>query len=442
VGDVVRKRLGLPGVNIELIIELKGAVDLDGLRRALAALHRVYPATASRLACSSITGRPRWRLNSDPLDFQHALQVRSLDPPTAAELHRQSERLLISPLNAASQPPLQFRLLRGLSAGDVLLMRWPHALMDVRGGTIVLEELERLYQEAPDPQSLRSAGDELRDDAKRLISTLPPLERARCLLGKAQAAQPPGWQDARLGQGPIVLDGRGLHYTLRRLSPEQTQALRDNSMRICGFARLGDYIRACAIEALHHVVPRPLPPGTGYSTMQLIDNRRRRQRAPVCHNFFSALPIYVPAKIAPDRQATADLISKSTAEMLSSGIIARRFAALKDMSRLPPSALATLMQRSLTVERRSVFGRGLGQAPSLPMGFMGSFSRPMPTFCGAELRGVYGLGVILPHEGFAVNLNTPNDQLYITGTYFEPRVTSEVMNSFLDRFIAALLDPS
>ena len=199
-------------------------------------------------------------------------------------------------------------------------------------------------------------------------------------------------------------------------------------------------MRACAVQALHRVVPQPQPQGVGYSTMQLVDNRKRRQRAPVCHNFFSALPVYVPVEIAPDRRATADLISTQTAEMLSSGLIARRWAAMKTLGCLPPSILATIIQRSLSVEKRSILGRGLGQPPSLPMGFMGSFSRPMSTFCGAPLNGVYGMGVIPPHEGFAVNLNTPNERLYITATYHEPFVPRDVINSFLDHLNAALLD--
>jgi hypothetical protein len=306
----------------------------------------------------------------------------------------------------------------------------------------VIEELERLYQEKPDLRSLNSAGDELRDDVTRLISGFSALERARLVFGQARGDQPPNWRDAQLAQGPVVNDGRGLHYTVRCLSPEQTTALRDNALRVCGFARLGDFVRACAIQALDRVVPRPQPRGAGYSTRQLIDARKRRQRAPVCHNFFSALPIYVPAAIASDRRATADVISESTVRMLSAGLVARRFAALQIMSRLPPSALALILARSLTADGRSAPGEGLGTSPSLPLGFIGSFTRPMPTFCGAKLLGVYGVGAIWPQEGFALNLNTPNDRLYITGTYFEPRVTADAMNSLLDHFVAALLDPT
>jgi hypothetical protein len=180
--------------------------------------------------------------------------------------------------------------------------------------------------------------------------------------------------------------------------------------------------------------------------MQLIDARRRRARrkhAPVCRNFFSALPIYVPAQIASDRCATAKLISARTREMLSAGLVARRFAVLERLSRVPVSVMARIMRAALAAGPRSLLGRGLAYAPSLPMGFMGAFSRPLPSFCGAPWRNTYGVGVILPHEGFGLNLTTANDpnRLNITATYFEPRISGAVISTFLDRFVEALLDP-
>jgi hypothetical protein len=442
VGNEVRRRLGLPGINVLILLELGGTLDLEGFQRALEGVYRLYPATGGRLERSFLSGRPRWRLDAEP-DLRRAVRVQHLQQPTPQDLHRETEQLLRSPLDVARGPLLQFHLWRGLATGDVLAMRWPHALMDARGGMIVLEEIQRLHEEQPDPAALHSAGDELRDDVGELLADLSAWARLRALFSGAEGALPPEWVDARLAAGPVVNDGRGLHYLVRHLDAEQARQVRDTSMRVCGFARLGDFVRASAIRALHRTIRRPLPPHAGYSTRQLVDNRKRRQRAPVCHNFFSALPVYVPAAIADDRRATADVISESTAQALASGLIARRYAAMERMSRVPVRIMAGLMERALRADPRSRLARGLGNSPSLPMGFMGSFSRALPTFCGAEWRDVYGVGVILPHEGFGLNLTTPNDpdRLNVTATYFEPRVTRAVMSSFLDRFLEALMDP-
>jgi hypothetical protein len=442
VGDEVRTRLGAPGTSIQVLLELKGPLDLAGFKQALEGLYRLYPATGGRLDRSTVSGRPRWRLDAEP-DQRRALRVRMLRPGTAEELHLQRNRLLRGRLNFEQGPLLRFYLLRGLPAGDVLVMRWPHALMDARGGMILLEELQRLYEEQPDPRSLSSVGDELRDDVGELIADLSLPQRLRALCGGAQGELPANWEDARLASGPVGTNPAGLHYLLRQLSTEQVQRIRDASMRVCGFARMGDFVRACAIRALHRTIAQPPPPHGGYSTMQLVDNRKRRQQAPVCHNFFSALPVFVPAAIADDRRAVADVISESTARALSSGLIARRFAALERMSRLPASIMARLMERALRADPGSMLRRGLANAPSLPMGFMGAFSRPLRTFCGAEWLDVHGVGAILPHEGFGLNLTTPNDpnRLNVTAAYFEPRVTRELMESLLEHLVEALLDP-
>ena len=148
-------------------------------------------------------------------------------------------------------------------------------------------------------------------------------------------------------------------------------------------------------------------------------------------------------KIADDRRATADVIAEYTAEALSSGLIATKYAAMERLARLPVSVLVELMLRAYRPGAPRFLKRGLANTPSLPMGFMGSFTKPLPSFCGAGWDNVYGMGVIMPHEGFGLNLTTPNDskRLNITATYFEPCVTSATMETFLDRFIGALMDP-
>jgi hypothetical protein len=329
--------------------------------------------------------------------------------------------------------------------GDVLAMRWPHALMDARGGFTVLEELQRLYEQRVDPESLESTNEELRDDVGELIAKFSLLGRTRMLFGGAHGGIPADWEDAHLASGSVVNDGRGLHYMVRYLSAAQVKQIHDASMRVCGSARIGNFVRACGIYALHRTIPQPLPPHAGYSTMQLIDARRRRggrKCVPLCRNFFSALPICIPQDIASDRRATTNLIAAATREMLSQGLVARRFAVLERLSRVPVSVMARIMEASLTADKRSMLGRGLGRAPSLPMGFMGGFSRPLPTFCGAEWLNVHGAGAILPHEGFGLNLIPGNDpqRINIMVTYYEPRVTKELISTFLDRFIESLLD--
>ena len=442
VGDALRRRVGLPGVNILFLLELEGRLDVVGFQRAVRALHKLYPASAAVLECAPVTGRPRWRLGHAFSSSTAWFEEQRFDPSTPTEMQSRAQELLRRPLDCRRRPPVQFVLWRGLPEGDVLAMRWPHFLMDARGGAVLLEEIQRLYEEKAEPDGLSSIGDENRDDVGELLGKLAPKARCTALVSGAKDAQPNEGEILRLGDGPVEYDARGLRFLARPLDAEQTQRIRDASLRVCGFARLGDFLRACAIQALHRTI-RPLRrSGCGYTTMQLVDNRKRRQRGPICHNFFSALPVYIPTAIADDRKAVADRIAEATAAALSSDMIARRYAALEQLARVPPSLLAELTRCGIRMGPRSLLGRTLAKSPSLPMGFMGAFSRAMTEFCGAHWKNVYGMGVILPHEGFGLNLNTPNDpqRLNVTATFYEPRIRGAVMSEFLDRYVAALLD--
>ena len=256
-GNELRKRMGLTGINVQLILELRGPLDLDGFKSALTCLHRLYPATGARLECTPITGQPRWRLDGETR-MSSAVRLHTLNPTTREQMHAQIQELLRTPLDTRSGPLVQFHQFRGLPAGDILAMRWPHALMDARGGMIVLEQIQQLYEEKPSPHTLQSLGDEDRDDVGKLIAQIETKERVKALGGKTLGSLPKDWQDIHLGSGPPVNDPQGLHYTVRHLDLEQAQQVRDTSMRVCGFARMGDFVRACAIQALHRTTePSP-----------------------------------------------------------------------------------------------------------------------------------------------------------------------------------------
>jgi len=427
--DQVRKRLGLPRTIIQLHLEMRGQLDVDGLRRALSALYRVYPAAGSRLQPSPVTGRPRWRLDVDMPDFNRVVRVHRLAQPSADELHRQTEMLLASPIDTVQLPPVQFHVFRGPGPGDLVVVRWPHAFMDARGGATLLEELERLYREAPDPDVLSSAGDELREDFAGLIAGIASMDRPRLLLdvlrGMSRVKQP----ERRLPRPRVRREFGPMRYLVRRFSPRQTRQVMATALRVCGLARFSDFLRASAIRALSRATPGP--PHFGYSTLNLVDSRKRRQRGPVCRNLFSALPICVPTELAAHRRAVADLIQQQNATMLASREPARRLAAAHMLAQLPTAVLAAVMHRGLMP----------GDSPSLPMGFMGPFARPMPTFCGAELVNIYGLRP--PHlgSGFAVDVNSAQDRLNIACVYCESSLATKTANAFLDDLAAALVSP-
>ncbi len=437
--DQAMRRVGLPGTNIHLCLELNGHLDVDGLKRAVQALWRVYPATGARLERSSITGRPRWRLGAPPADASCVVRVCEFAATRELDIHGRIEGLLNEPIDLRGLPPVRFVVFRGHSEGDRLVARWPHPLMDGRGGVTLLEELDRLYRGSTDFRSCVTAGDESRRDFAELVREAPLVLKPREVLSSTANLRPQGWRTARLSDG-IPLDRLGaVRFMLRRLTPEQTRTAKQISLRVCGFARFGDFVRACAIRALDRVMPRPLPSDAGYCTLNLIDLRKRRQIAPVCRNLTNALPMYIPARIAQDRKAVADLARDQMATMLQSRTMLLRLATVHRFTFLPTSLLVNVLHHRLVATGLKGLPSGMGNAPSLPLGLIGSFSKGMPTFCGAELTNIYGLRPVPFQTGISVDVNEAQDRINVAAMYYEPAISTTRMAGFLDDFAAGLM---
>ncbi|MBI5864757.1 MAG: hypothetical protein HZB38_09660 [Planctomycetes bacterium] len=426
--DEAWRRCSLPGVDIWILLECDGAIDMKGLSTALRALQRCYPAAAARLHPPGWLGFPRWDFRDDPPAAFHADAGRADSGADFGWL----EELLRSRLDWSVHAP--FQIYRFTSdTGDRLLFRWPHAFADARGGVTLIEELARLYDEQTPCERATSVEDELREDAGNLsrkeVSAAAPVQakprrsiRAVRLVDAA-AGKPP----ARMG------------VEIRRLSVAQAAAVREASLRVCGVARFADFIRSSAIRALHELVGQPAGPNLGYSSMHLIDQRRKRDSGPVCHNVFSAVPVWVDAAIAADRRASADAVADALRDSLADGSARRQWRRMGWLSRIPTGLLACAFARSLR-SATSFLPEGLANAPSVPLGFMGPLARPRTTFCGAKLVNILGLRPASWHAGFAINVNAAQDRMNIAAAFFEPHVPRARISALLDRYVELLLD--
>ncbi len=440
--DEAARRLGLPSVHIHIHLELGGQLDVPAFKRALTALYHVYPTAAARCEISPLTGRPRWRLDGDPPDLERVVRIHRVEPATEAQLHRQIEDLLTAPIDLVNHPAVRFHVFRGLPRGDVLAMRFAHALMDARGGSLLLEELDSLYEQHPDPATLTSAGDERRCDYADLLAGTSLWRRVNIALRWLRRSGRQADRVAQLAQVSLAPSRFGrIRLDVRRLSPEQTRQVQDNALRVCGFGRFGDFLRACAIQALHRVTPQPVAPDAVYKTLNLINNRKRRQRGPVCWNLTSALSIAVPARLADDRRHVAELIQEQMVDHLATQQALRQFVTLSLLMHAPTSIVASMIRRGWTAQARR-HGFGLAPPPSLPLGLMGPFSRPMPTFCGVKLINYYGFATVRPRPGLAVDVNLTADRMNICGSHYDGLIPTETLTGLLDGLIERLLDPA
>lgn len=434
--DRAGARLSLPGAFIHAHLEMAGQVDAEGMKRALAGIHRLYPATQARLECSALDGRPRWRLHCPPWDLNRLVRVHHVKPATEAEIHHQVDALINQRIDLVTLPPLQFHVLRGLASGDWVVVRWPHAFMDFRGGLIILDVMERLYQEGVDPLSLRSAGDELLDGLGRRLQaeerkTAPADELRPDITGRPIDLQLPPCPDFR-NLGP-------LRTAVRRLDHRQCSIAQEISARSCAPARFGAYVRACAIQALHRALSESAGHGSVYSVPYILEGREPPYRSPVCHNVFSLDRLHVPVEMAPDRAAVARFLHEGTAQMIQRSLVTGHLKRVLDITRLPPAILGAIVRHSL-INPPSARGRGdFGAPPSLPMGFSQAFGRDGRRFCGAELRYVHAFRPPLPRAGIGLQVVAEQGRLAICGLCYEVRWA--MMNRILDDFVEALLNP-
>lgn len=416
--DEAWRRCGLPGVDIHLHLAFDGRIDVERLALAYVKLLKRYPIVDA-VRCAD-----RW--HAAPAPRPHG----AIHEVPAADFNRTAEVLLNSRIEGAA-PPLQMHIIRGDDAGDRLIVRWPHALADARGGVTLLEEIARLDRDRTPMGGLASAGDELRDDFGALDMNARGSEDAR-----------PGARHGGKSTHPILhlassrpLPGERVGLEVRTLTPDQTRAAIAASVQACGIARFADYLRATGIAVLDSLIPAQTPPDAAYSTIHLVDNRKRRDAAPVCHNVFSTIPVIIPAAIAQDRAAVGDLIQSAARAALERGDPAARLRKLRLLARLPHALVARTMAWMLLSGRRWL-PTGLASAPSLPLGFIGPPGRDLADFCGARLDGIYGVRVPSLHAGYAVNLNLAEDRLTIAMSFFEPRLPRSLAVEFVNRLAA------
>lgn len=436
--DDARALCGMSGTDIHGVCEFHGRLDLDGLIRALRCLHRRFPLTSARLERALLTGNPRWRLDAEAPDLDAFIRVHDCAGASAREV--QAEHLahgLGLRHDWRRRIPLQFDVLRGAEPGDVLLIRLPHALMDARGVVFLLEELAALYRQGAQPATTAAAGDERLDDWGALGPSLSPWGALRAVLRQrgAPSAQPRG-TPIRLcppgfGGGPSRL----AHLVLR-LSPAQTVAVHDAAARTCGFGRLGEFLRAAAICALHEAAAALACPGEVYTAFHLIELRRARRRGARLRNLFVAAPLTIPRERAGDCRAAADCIHEQLSAFLRGGGRLRQMALLRLLATIPAGLSARVTAQTLRTGR-SWLPLGLESPPSLALGLLSAPGRPLRDFCGAELVNFYGLQPPSP-AGFIANLNLTEDRMNVSLAYDARQIAAQTIEFLGRRFVRQL----
>ena len=439
--DAALRRMGLPGSHAHVHVELAGELDLPKFRSTVAALHRRYPVLAARQCLELATGRPRWRLDAPKPNLERVVRLHRVEPATEARLHEQLNTLFTLPVDATTQPPMQFHVFRGLARGDVLVLRWPHALLDGRGALMLLDELDRLWSvdAGTDVDAVRSAGDELRNDYPALLDDRSVLDRLKLIAPRKSVTRRRGKPVVRLASASAMRPAGPLRFIVRNLTAEQTRAVRAHAAALEPTARLSDFIRASALRAMGASLPEPPPPNAVYTMLSYLDGRRQRPGA-VCWNLTAAVPLTVPATIVEDRARVATLLRAQMTAHLADRTALRHYATMWLMTRPPTAYVAALIRAGLgggARGERPVLARLL---PSLPLGILGPSERGLARLCGVPVHNYHAFRTVLPEHGFALDVNMTAERLNVSGVCLTAQVTVETLAALMDRFVANLLE--
>ena len=431
--DAASRRLGLPEATIQLVLELDGRLDVPRIRQAVAAVQRAYPVLRASCEISAWTGRPRWRLYPKQGSAAEPVQVHDASPSVDAPVTDILERFLARPRPAL---PLELRVYQGRSGGDLVLVRWPHALMDGRSGYSIVEDIDRLFHEPAALAERVCAGDEY---AERL---LPGSLRERIRAALRALSRPAGSTPrfAHLASGPIPANLGRLRCITRPLTPDQIVRARQRAEQLCGPGNLGLYLRACGLRALHQTMPRAVPGDALYTVLNVLDNRRKRQHAAVCRNLTSSLSLTVPAAVVMDRRHVGRMLRQQMRAHVRARSMTQIASLLWLLTRLPTAWLGAAVYSNLRPGRCAEPRLGAIPPPSLPIGLVPPFVRPMRTFCGVGLRNYYGCRPAVPDTGFAIDANLTPERLNLTGVCYENRVDVQTLTALVDRMVTALLE--
>lgn len=450
-GDAALRAGGLPGSNCLGLFCLEGRVDVVGLRRAIAALYDVHPVANARLVQSGPGRRPRWRLGASQPDWTRALVVHEIPPTGTGAVHAAAEELLNQPLDPTREPPVQWHVLRAPDGNDVVAIRWPHPLMDAKGGELFHVELNRLYHE---PGHAVVEADGADDPITAWINRCPRRQQRRLLRETVRNRPPSDPPPATLAQPSSDQPPGRYRYSVRTLDADAHGRVRQNAAACCGLGGLSAYQAASALRAMQRTLRCDATANLRFSTRWLMSLRPPRNPRGMFFNAFSFVPLEVGPEEVADRNAVACRFADRIRPALRAQIrLGQRPSRRRERDQAAtnedvdpsglPFLLVTRAARRLPFwllrshRLRAAFG---ATPPALPMSQIGPFVKPLETFCNCRVRNYLGMFTVPPTRGYTLQINEFNGQLNLLLAYLDGRVDERTADAYLDLLVADLLE--
>ncbi|MFQ5410920.1 MAG: condensation domain-containing protein [Phycisphaerae bacterium] len=421
------RRLGHCGFLCQTHVWLKGRLDLDALRRAVAKLHQDYPILSARLVTPGDKSAPYWQSESrSEVDLREA----TLDGSDNAAVWHYAENLFTEPLDLHQQAPIAFHLLHWPDARDVLIVRFSHALMDGKAPEFMLSELNRRHESArtsPLTDQLKSCttgSDEMADYLDRFDRR----HRLRAALRVVGSHIKLPVRSATLAQQdePSWIT-EPTRILVRTLDTDQTAALTERVKRLCGFANLAPAVLAGIFRAIHFLTPHKEHRRSGFKTDVPLNLRPPGIAEPIFRNFMSFIQMSAMEAEMGDRDQLTRTLNAKMRDQLRRGI---------DLGNLQMMAIMARHEKLLA---RHLLERMRKDPIALGFGFLGPVIPGLETFLDQEVEWLYTLNSALSPPGVVLQVNQFRGRMNLILTYISEAVPEPLAESFLDTIMEDLL---
>lgn len=342
------RRAGFAGNSCQIVLELAGEVQVNGLRRRLEAVFGQHAILRSRPGGMFW---PAWKLRSGRAESP---EIRVHEDESGI-----CQRLFNEPLATKRGELMRFDLVKRPGNRMTLVFTWAHALMDAPGAEYFLAAVGDESLPLSDSKDTRS---------RRAPATL----RERCKLAWKYLHHLDGYcRAAPRSPGVRRQDAAVMRYRIELFSAEETARARQNGAGHCGPLGDSQFHAAVAALELHRLHQRLGCASPSYVLPVPVGLRPKGTADPVFSNQVAMLMLqFLPEQldnlttaVATLKKQMSDMVREG---MLDSGVI------LSDLFRfLPLPVYMAVLKQGLRGEICSVFYGDTGPVNPLLTKFMG-----------------------------------------------------------------------
>ncbi|MCK5889770.1 MAG: hypothetical protein KAG19_07490 [Methylococcales bacterium] len=417
------RRDGLAGSYGCFALELESIPDVIELQQRVAEFASRFPTSTAHLQQKG--RRFYWvkRAQAPQLFFHHIAE----EGHDSKAFQQQTIQQIINEKQERDQvTPIEFHLINQPNQ-SIFLMRWIHPFCDAGGANLILQ-----YLYSDDDNQRKKLG---KPAVKALVSTqLAKYSWWKKISLFFKAKRYIDTLDHLKSIQPFVKDQApstsvpNLHYTVKRLTTEQTTQVVKQARKHVGLTGTSLYYIGCLMRALDKLHPETQ--GDAYCTPYAFNLRKQRALTPVTGNHISALFAQVPRKIIQNREKLFTHLKQQNMDVIRQQL---------DYAFLPLMwAGSWLSLEEYGKILRLSHGKD-GERSSFWFSDIGKLEIPNDHFIGANIKAVFHICQVSTPPALAFLSCIYKNQLTLSYNFIQPMISKNDIDKLHTLVLAELL---